>query len=167
MRLIRSIGRTLAALALTGLFAAPIAQAERGHGRSYHRHDYEHHRDWRHYDRRHDYSRRSIHRFHRPGHTVVIHRPPVYYPPARGSGSYPWGVTYGPYYHPGTRPRYHIGHHYTYAPGTIYIRNYGHYGLYAPPPGYHWVRDPGSGDAILAAVATGAIIGLAIGALAD
>ena len=162
MRPIRSLGRTLAAAALLSLFAAPLAQAEGGHGRSYHRYDHD-----RHYDRRHDYSRRSIHHFHRPGHTVIIHRPPVYYAPPRSYRTYSYGVSYGPYYQRTYRPRYHIGHYYPYSPATHYIRDYGHYGLYAPPPGYHWVRDPGSGDAVLAAIATGAIIGLVIGALAD
>tara|TARA_B100000678_G_C17802314_1_gene339433 strand:- start:26 stop:211 length:186 start_codon:yes stop_codon:yes gene_type:complete len=49
---------------------------------------------------------------------------------------------------------------------TVYITNYSTYGLYAPPPGHYWVRDHHSGDAILASVATGAIIGLVVGALA-
>lgn len=46
------------------------------------------------------------------------------------------------------------------------IVDYGLYGLYAPPVGYHWVRDYDSGDAILCSIATGAIIGLTIGAFA-
>lgn len=50
---------------------------------------------------------------------------------------------------------------------TIIINDFGGYGLYAPPAGYHWVCDKGSNDAILASVATGAIIGLAVGVLAD
>ena len=49
---------------------------------------------------------------------------------------------------------------------TVYIRDYHTYGLYAPPPGHYWARDHHSGDAILASVATGAIIGLVVGALA-
>ncbi|HAE27496.1 MAG TPA: hypothetical protein DCG58_10075, partial [Hyphomonas adhaerens] len=51
-------------------------------------------------------------------------------------------------------------------PRTVYIRDYASYGLYAPPPGYYWVHDYDRGDAILASVATGAIIGLVVGALA-
>ncbi len=63
-------------------------------------------------------------------------------------------------------PRYRIGVNYSYYPQTILIADYGYYGLYDPPYGYHWVRDHDNGDAILASVATGAIIGLVVGALA-
>ncbi len=45
------------------------------------------------------------------------------------------------------------------------IYDYHTYGLYDPPHGYHWVYDHDRQDAILASVATGAIIGLVIGAL--
>ncbi len=68
-------------------------------------------------------------------------------------------------YHPG-HP-YRIGGHYAYHDRTVIIHNHGRHGLYAPPHGYHWVHDPGRSDAILASVATGAIIGLAIAALDD
>ena len=64
-------------------------------------------------------------------------------------------------------PHYRIGGHYNYGARTIIIRDYGRYGLYPPPHGYHWVRDSHSGDAVLASVATGAIIGLAIGILSQ
>ncbi|MEL6245098.1 MAG: RcnB family protein [Pseudomonadota bacterium] len=47
------------------------------------------------------------------------------------------------------------------------IRDYHHYGLYAPPRGYHWVHDYDSGDAVLAAITTGVIAGLVIGAIVD
>ena len=67
------------------------------------------------------------------------------------------------YYHGG----YRIGGYYSYRPNTIIIRDYSRYGLYAPPHGHHWVRDPYSGDAVLASIATGAIIGLAVGILAQ
>ena len=43
------------------------------------------------------------------------------------------------------------------------IHDYHRHGLRHPPRGYHWVRDHDDGDAILASVATGAIIGLVIG----
>ena len=63
-------------------------------------------------------------------------------------------------------PRYAIGGWYRPHQHTVYITNYHSYGLYPPPPGHYWVRDHHSGDAILTSVATGAIIGLVIGALA-
>ena len=64
-------------------------------------------------------------------------------------------------------PRYHIGGYYGYHSNTIIIGDYAYWGLYDPPYGYHWVHDYDSGDAILASIATGAIIGLVIGALAN
>ena len=64
-------------------------------------------------------------------------------------------------------PSYHIGGYYGYHSNTIIIGDYNYWGLYAPPHGYHWVHDYDSGDAVLASVATGAIIGLVIGALAN
>ncbi|MEO1405039.1 MAG: RcnB family protein [Pseudomonadota bacterium] len=64
-------------------------------------------------------------------------------------------------------PSYRIGGYYGYHTNTIIIGDYGYWGLYDPPHGYHWVHDYDSGDAILASIATGAIIGLVIGALAD
>ncbi|CUS56093.1 hypothetical protein MGWOODY_Hyp2551 [hydrothermal vent metagenome] len=73
---------------------------------------------------------------------------------------------YGPYYRRGYQPRYHVGGWYRPHQHTVYIRDYHTYGLYAPPPGHYWARDHHSGDAILASVATGAIIGLVVGALA-
>lgn len=67
------------------------------------------------------------------------------------------------YYHNG----YRIGSRYNYRPNTIIIRDYDRYGLYNPPRGYHWVRDRHGDDAILASVATGAIIGLAVGIISQ
>ncbi len=67
--------------------------------------------------------------------------------------------------HSGTR--YHIGGRYNRANTSIVISNYGRYGLHAPPRGHHWVRDRDNGDAILASVATGAIIGLVVGIIAS
>ncbi len=63
--------------------------------------------------------------------------------------------------------RYHIGGRYNRANTSIVISNYGRYGLHAPPRGHHWVRDRDRGDAILASVATGAIIGLVVGIIAS
>lgn len=123
--------------------------------------------DRRHYvNDRHDYRRsyghqKHYYRSHRP---VVVYRPPPprYYAPRSHVSIY-----YGPYYSHGYRPRYEVGGYYGYAPRrTVYITDYDRYGLYAPPRGHHWVRDYDRGDAILASVATGAIIGLVIGALA-
>jgi Ni/Co efflux regulator RcnB len=77
-----------------------------------------------------------------------------------------YGSSYGPYYYSGYTPRYAVGNYYSYGPRrTVYINDYDHYGLYAPPHGYQWVRDNDRGDAILASVATGAILGLVIGAI--
>ena len=45
------------------------------------------------------------------------------------------------------------------------VHDYRYYGLYDPPRGYHWVHDHGSGDAVLTSIATGAIIGLVVGAI--
>lgn len=75
-------------------------------------------------------------------------------------------IYYGPYWRSYYTPRYHIGGHYHYHGSTVILYDYGLYGLYAPPPGYHWVYDDGYGDAVLTSIATGAIIGLVIGALA-
>jgi Ni/Co efflux regulator RcnB len=84
---------------------------------------------------------------------------PSYYRPRPGiSFHYNSG-----YYH----PHYRIGGYYTYGPRTIVIHDYDRYGLYRPPHGHHWVRDGYNGDAVLASVATGAIIGLAVGILAQ
>lgn len=97
----------------------------------------------------------------------------AYQAPRRGY-SYPYngnGVTFsystGPsYYNQRYAPRYSVGNRYGYHPRTVYVRDYGRYGLYDPPRGYHWVHDDDRGDAILASVATGAIIGLVVGAIA-
>ncbi|MFC7290151.1 RcnB family protein [Hirschia litorea] len=61
--------------------------------------------------------------------------------------------------------RYHIGGNYRRSGSSIVISNYNRHGLYSPPRGHHWVRDNDRGDAILASVATGAIIGLVVGAI--
>ena len=60
-------------------------------------------------------------------------------------------------------PRYSVGDYYTCHSNTVFIKNYRDYDLRHPPSGYHWVRDHDRGDAILASVATGAIIGLVVG----
>lgn len=71
------------------------------------------------------------------------------------------------YYSRHSGSRYHIGGHYRHSNSSIVIGNYGRYGLHSPPRGHHWVRDRDNGDAILASVATGAIIGLVVGILAS
>lgn len=63
-------------------------------------------------------------------------------------------------------PVYSIGGIYNVHGGSIFISDYGSHGLYAPPHGYRWVCDKGSKDAVLAAVATGAIIAIAADILA-
>ena len=87
-------------------------------------------------------------------------------PMGRGSVTFGKAIITGRTTERGYVPRYHIGAHYVVHPRTVYINDYYHYGLYAPPPGHYWVRDHHSGDAILASIATGAIIGLVIGAIA-
>lgn len=139
------------------------------HGRDRNRdwgHNNNRHRDWndrnrqvRHKtdlfkDRHRHYSRpRTVHRYYHstPSYARPHYRPRVVYHYDRG------------YYHNG----YRIGSYYSYRPNTIIIRDYGMYGLYAPPPGHHWVRDPYGQDAVLTSIATGAIIGLAVGILAN
>lgn len=61
--------------------------------------------------------------------------------------------------------RHYIGGNYHRSGTSIVISNYDRHGLYAPPRGHHWVRDNDRSDAILASVATGAIIGLVVGAI--
>ncbi len=172
MTVFKTMARLAAIAAATGLIMAPIASADRDdrreHRRDYHddRRDYrDDRRDYRddRRDYRGDYGHQK-HYYHRPHRPVVVYRPPPprYYAPRKHVS-----IHYGPYYSHGYRPRYDVGGYYGYAPRrTVYISDYDRYGLYAPPRGYHWVRDDDSGDAILASVATGAIIGLFVGALA-
>jgi len=172
MSLIKHFSRFVAAVTAASLVIAPVAQADRDRGdrgrggyerrgddyRDYRR---DHRRDDRR-DYRRDHGRYDYYR-HRP---VVVYRPAYNYYP-RSSVTVTYGSSYGPYYYSGYRPRYDIGHYYSYGPRrTVYINDYYHYGLYDPPSGYHWVRDNDRGDAILASVATGAILGLVIGAIA-
>lgn len=99
-------------------------------------------RDWRHYGNRHygyhghDYRYRG---YQRPPRIIYRH--------GRRTSHYVIGGFYRPHR------------------GTVIIHDYRRYGLYPPPHGHHWVHDHGSGDAILRSAATGAIIGLVIGAL--
>jgi Ni/Co efflux regulator RcnB len=172
MNLLKNLARLIAAAATVGLLAAPIASADQGRrdhnnrGGDYSRgHDDrggnrghgDRNRDYR-GDRRHDYHRRSPPRYysHRPSHAYYAPPPRYYAPPPR-------------YYAPPPRyyaPRYSVGGYYHPHGQTVYIRDYNRYGLYAPPRGYYWARDYDRGDAILASVATGAIIGLVVGVIA-
>mgnify|MGYP000005628467 CR=1 FL=1 len=174
MKLFNPSTRIFAAVATTALLVTPIASADqnrrhhndgyRDSGRHYNgdrsrrgshnrhnRADRRHHRSqqrsynrgYRHAQRQHSYPHRSY------GHTTTHHN-----------------YSSGPqYYRPHYRTRHNVGGHYNYHQRTRYVRNYGHYGLYDPPHGYHWVHDDDRGDAILASVATGAIIGLVVGAI--
>ena len=193
MKLMNSLGKALAVLAVSGLAIAPIASAEpdRGHGHGgggghggYDRghggggghdyrgggggHDYRGgggHDGYRGNDRRyggHDYRRPAPPP--RYSYRPVPHR--YYAPPPRYSGYVTYGYVTGPYFRTGYISPYRVGGYYRPVPTTVYIRDYAHYGLYAPPPGYYWVRDYDRGDAILASMATGAIIGLVVGAIA-
>lgn len=188
MKLMNTIGKTMAVLAVAGLTIAPIASADpprgggsRDHGgydrgrggdrgdrhdyRGGDRHDYrgDRHDGWRGNDRR-DYYRRPPPPPPRYAYRPVPHR--YYAPPPRYSGYVTYGYATGPYFSAGYISPYRIGGYYRVQPRTVYITNYAHYGLYAPPPGYYWVRDYDRGDAILASMATGAIIGLVVGAIA-
>ncbi len=144
-------------------------------GRGYERHYGRGHRSDRHYERSsrsHYSSGRSHYSYKRPHYSYKrphysYSRPHYGYAPPRTTVTVSRGYTYGPHYVRGYAPRYSVGHYYRPAPSrTVYISEYNRYGLYAPPSGYHWVRDRDRGDAILASVATGAIIGLVVGALA-
>lgn len=191
MKLMNTFGKAMAALAIAGLTIVPVASADpdrgrdrggwdrgdRDHDRGRHgsgdRHDYrrgghdyrgDYRRDHRRYDRhdRHDYRRD----YRRPSYAYRY--PPVrhYAPPPRYGSYVTYGYRTGPYFRSGYISPYRIGGYYRPHPRTVYIRDYSRYGLYAPPPGYYWVHDYDRGDAILASVATGAIIGLVVGALA-
>lgn len=169
MSLIRTFTRFMAAATAAGFILAPVAQADRDRRDGRDRGGWERHGDWnndgRHLDRGryHDDDRHEQHYYRdHDRERVVVYRP---YAPRR-SVTVTYGHSYGPYSYSGYRPRYDVGHFYSYGPRrTVYISDYHNYGLYAPPPGYHWVRDHDRGDAILASVATGAIIGLVIGAV--
>ena len=136
----------------------------RGRDHRYDRGRRDHRRDWDrgrgHHNPRY-YSRNYHHNTYRPR---VVNRyyynTPSYTYRSRPTVSYHYNSGY-------SHPRYSIGSHYNYNPNTIVIRDYNRYGLYNPPHGHHWVRDYNSGDAVLASVATGAIVGLAIGVLSN
>lgn len=168
MSLTKTFTRLLAAVTAASFILTPVAQADKGrdsHRGGYDRRGdddgYRDRRDHRRYDRRDDYRHDYRHDYHRRDY----YRPAYSYYP-RSSVTVTYGSSYGPYYYSGYRPRYDVGHYYTYGPRrTVYINDYYNYGLYEPPYGYHWVRDNDRGDAILASVATGAIIGLVVGAL--
>ncbi|WP_084398424.1 RcnB family protein [Henriciella aquimarina] len=156
-------------------------RGDRGHRGDWNRGSRDHRRDWnRHHNNRHDWDRgrrhaRDWNRHHRPARhwnnhyrsyrPRVINRyyysaPRYAYPRPRSRVIFHYNSGY---YHNG----YRIGGYYDYSPRTIIINDYGRYGLYRPPHGHHWVRDPYSDDAVLTSVATGAIIGLAVGILSQ
>ena len=167
MKLLKNLAHLLAATATVGLLAAPIASADQGRrgdnnrGGEYSRGNNDRG------DRRQDYrghnNRRDTYR-HQKNHRYYS-RPPArahYAPPRR---YYARPRHYAPPRH--YVPRYAVGGYYHPHNHTVYIRDYHRYGLYDPPRGYYWARDYDRGDAILASVATGAIIGLAIGVIAS
>lgn len=108
--------------------------------------------------------RRSDFRYDKP-RRVYKSRPRFYKP--FYSRPFKSKVIFGRFHKPKFRYKspYRIGGFYGYHRDTVFIKDYWSYGLYDPPRGYHWVRDYNSGDVILASIATGAIIGLIIGAL--
>ena len=139
------------------------------------------HRDWRH-DRWRDFQnnryydwRKDQRQYHRDQRNWNKHwrKPYVYFSPYdrhwrdadRRYYQHKRGY-YTNHYYRDYSPRYRIGGYYHYSPRSVVIRDYSRYGLYHPPHGHHWVRDNDRGDAILASVATGAIIGLVVGILA-
>lgn len=161
-----------------------------GHGGHYRDRDHARHKSYRSgYHKGYRDSRRDARHGWTPRHlnTLPRHLAPRHAPPPRYYGkSYRRDYYHGysrpyyrtpryidrPYYnrypHRYYKPRYTIGGHYRHYHGrTVVIRDYWRFGLYDPPRGYYWVRDRDRDDAILASVATGAIIGLAIGILAD
>ncbi len=194
MSFVSRLTRLIAALALTSMLAAPAALADRDDRRGHHG-DYrgyksdhrgyrgDHYRyrgDDRHHGKRH--YPRHVYRDHgfrhydygtawprftgyrkgyygRPSHYTPRYYAPRYYAPRRKI------YTHRPIHRSYHAPRYRIGSHYHRHPKTVIIHDYGRHGLYHPPRGYHWVHDHDSGDAILASIATGAIIGLVVGAL--
>lgn len=175
MSLTKTVTRFMAAATAASFLLAPVSYADRDRGRDRDRGGWEYHDDddhdgWRgkrhkrdrDYYRDHDRYDRHDYRDYRRDR-VVVYKP--YYP--RSSVTVTYGYSYGPHYYSGYSPRYDVGHYYSYGPRrTVYINDYYNYGLYEPPHGYHWVRDNDRGDAILASVATGAIIGLVVGAIA-
>lgn len=175
MSLTKTFTRFMAAATAASFILVPVAHADRDRGRDRDRGGWERHGDWddddgyrhRKGDRHHyrDYDRHDRHYYRDRGRDrVVVYKP--YYP--RSSVTVTYGHSYGPHYYSGYNPRYDVGHYYSYGPRrTVYINDYYNYGLYEPPHGYHWVRDNDRGDAILASVATGAIIGLVVGAIAS
>lgn len=168
MRLNKSFTRLIAATTAAGLLIAPLAYADRdgrGHGKRGYDRGYERGYD-RGYDRGHHREHKRHYRHHYKPSYHYSPPPRAYYAPPRTSVTVTYGRSYGPHYHRGYSPRYDVGGYYGYAPRTVYINQYDRYGLYDPPSGYHWVRDNDSGDAILASVATGAILGLVVGAIA-
>jgi Ni/Co efflux regulator RcnB len=181
--------RLAAATAAVSLCLQPLAMAERGHGGGHHdRRDrgYDHDDRDDHYRRRgdddrgyyrdHDRGYRSDYRGHHRDRDYRHYDAPRYYSNHgygdRYSGatvtySYSTRPAYG--YRSGYdtyRPRYNVGGNYNCHDRTVYVSDYDRYGLYDPPRGYRWVHDQDDGDAILASVATGAIIGLVVGAIA-
>ncbi len=174
------LARAVAASALTSLALQPMAFADRGRGGHdddrgrYSRDDDGHRGRGRghddHYRRSHDdrYDRRDDYRDSRySGYRdrpvrVIVNR----YPDYRHSDYGYRDNRYRDYRYSDYRPRYSVGSSYRCHDRTVYITDYDRYGLYDPPRGYHWVRDNDNGDAVLASVATGAIIGLIVGAIA-
>lgn len=181
-----SIARLIAATALVSLAMQPLAFADRGRGHddrgrysdddddSHRRrgrgHDDRRGRGHDRYDDRYDnrYERRSDYRdgrYYGYGDRttrVIVNR----YPDYRSSDYGYRSDRYRDYRYSDYRPRYSVGNSYRCHERTVYITDYDRYGLYDPPRGYHWVRDQDNGDAVLASVATGAIIGLIVGAIA-
>lgn len=173
MKLFNPITRIFAAVATTALLVTPIANADQN------RRHHDGYRDsGRHYNG--DRSRRGSHyRHNRADRRQYRSERGAYnrgYRQAQRQHSYPhrgyrhsttrYSYSSGPrYYRPHYRSRHNVGGHYNYHQRTRYVHDYGRYGLYDPPRGYHWVHDDDRGDAILASVATGAIIGLVVGAI--
>ncbi len=178
--------------ALAFVTLTPIAMADRGDrgDRHYDRGDRHYNRGDRHYDRgdrgrhhRGDHDRRwdrgrRDHNWDRGRqYRRNVYRDQRRYSAPRVVNRYYYSqpsYTYRPrprvnyYYNSGYyHPRYRIGSHYSYGPNTVIISDYSRYGLYNPPYGHRWVYDRGSGDAVLTSVATGAIVGLAIGILSQ
>lgn len=193
MNITRPISRCALAIFLGSVCLAPTAFAappadyrQRAHDTRHHhaqgrdrahrdhQRDREWNKDWRHRDRHYDRRDRNHDRWHDDhGHNRFSHGGPEVYV-YRHSDHWPrysprWDWPRSPGFsthHRYYTPRYRVGGHYRPHQRTVYISDYYHWGLRTPPRHHHWVRDPYCDDALLVSAASGAIIGLVVGAFA-
>lgn len=156
--------KLLIAAAAAASFAAPLALTsdasahERHHSRGYDRYD----RDYDNWDDRRD-ERQAYRQGYRQGRWDGSRHNGYYY---RGDWHYgppPHAYYNDPYFRPGY-VRWSRGHRLPpyYRERYVVVHDYRHHGLYAPPHGHHWVRDD-RGEYLLVGIATGLILGVALG----